>query len=228
MIVIPSLEILGGRVVAPDDGDLVLSEDPVAAATAMRDDGALFFQLVDLDAIRGTGDNLGVVETFVAAGLACQVAGGVRSLERAERLVELGADRIVVGSMLHASPDDASAVAERFGPRAVAAIDVEAGQAVPRGAPEAARTTVAEAVAEAVAKGFARVLITAFDGGTPKKNGADADALGEALDAGELEVFANVCASERGDLDGLKPLKERGLSGVVLATACRTLDAVMR
>lgn len=225
MIVIPSLEILGGRVVAPDD-DTVLAEDPIAAARAMRDDGALFFQLVDLDAIRQSGDNLALIESFVEAGLPCQVAGGVRDLDCAQRLVDLGVDRFLVGSMLHASADDARQCAERFAARAVAAVDVEDGKAAIRGGPQGIGGSVAEAATQVAAMGFARVMLTSFDGGVPRV-GPDLEAIGAALDAG-IEVLANIVARDRSDLVSLKPLIERGLGGVVLSTACRTLDAVMR
>jgi phosphoribosylformimino-5-aminoimidazole carboxamide ribotide isomerase len=54
-------------------------------------------QVIDLDAAIGRGANDGLVE-FLCARATCRVGGGVRTVERAERLVAQGAHRIIVGT----------------------------------------------------------------------------------------------------------------------------------
>src|SRR3984893_8800984 len=56
-------------------------------------------QLIDLDAARGTGDNRSLVKQIVGR-LNCQVGGGIRNLEAAEKLLNLGARRVIIGSAL--------------------------------------------------------------------------------------------------------------------------------
>jgi phosphoribosylformimino-5-aminoimidazole carboxamide ribotide isomerase len=52
-----------------------------------------------LDAARGTGSNLAIVNQIVQR-LNCQVGGGIRTLEAAQRVLNLGARRIILGSAL--------------------------------------------------------------------------------------------------------------------------------
>jgi phosphoribosylformimino-5-aminoimidazole carboxamide ribotide isomerase len=56
-------------------------------------------QVIDLDAARGTGSNLAIVNQIVQR-LNCQVGGGIRTLEAAQRVLNLGARRIILGSAL--------------------------------------------------------------------------------------------------------------------------------
>src|SRR5690606_21310363 len=93
MILIPSLTLRGGRVVASGAAGDVLAEDPIAAARRLRDEGALFFHLEDAER---SGDHREVVARFVDAGLPCQLAGGIVDPESLEAALRTGADRVVV------------------------------------------------------------------------------------------------------------------------------------
>ena len=95
MILIPSLEIAANRVVQRVDGRVdVLDDDPLAAARALRDRGADFFQL-RLPADPDPTD-AGVVDRLVEAGLPCVVSAGVAGLQAARAWLERGADRVLV------------------------------------------------------------------------------------------------------------------------------------
>lgn len=86
--------------------------------------------VVDLDAAEGKGlDNRAAIAAIRAA-VACvlEAGGGVRSDEDVRRLVELGVERIVVGTVLAASPHAVSGWVARFGRRFVAGIDARAGK----------------------------------------------------------------------------------------------------
>src|SRR3954470_21924500 len=54
-------------------------------------------QVIDLDAAIGKGENEAMVE-WLAAHAVTRVGGGVRSPEKANRLVELGAQKVIVGT----------------------------------------------------------------------------------------------------------------------------------
>jgi phosphoribosylformimino-5-aminoimidazole carboxamide ribotide isomerase len=56
-------------------------------------------QLIDLDAAIGSGSNSELI-TFFVARLPCQVGGGIRSIETAQRVLGLGAQRVILGSSL--------------------------------------------------------------------------------------------------------------------------------
>ena len=56
-------------------------------------------QLIDLDAAMGKPSNDALVR-YIASRLPCQVGGGVRSIERAQELLDAGARRVILGSSL--------------------------------------------------------------------------------------------------------------------------------
>src|SRR5258708_40073960 len=56
-------------------------------------------QLIDLDAAKGRGSNANLIEFFVSK-LPCQVGGGIRSIDSARRMLQLGARRVILGSTL--------------------------------------------------------------------------------------------------------------------------------
>ena len=130
MIVIPSLQLMGGKVVRLDDGSpdskVVLAENPLQIARTFAQQGALFFQLIDLDAVFGLGDNLEVVTQFQDAMLPCQVGGGIRDADRARAVLEAGADRVLIGTLFQSDPDAAKHIVDEFGVRIVASVDLDA------------------------------------------------------------------------------------------------------
>src|SRR6202142_3622147 len=54
-------------------------------------------QVIDLDAAMGKGENSALVE-LLASRAKCRIGGGVRTPERARKLIEQGAYRVVVGT----------------------------------------------------------------------------------------------------------------------------------
>lgn len=103
--VYPAIDVRDSRVVRLAQGDYAretrYGDDPLALAQAYAAAGAQWLHLVDLDAARAGGYTL---ETLLArikntTGLSVQTGGGVRSEEDMRRLLEIGADRVVVGSL---------------------------------------------------------------------------------------------------------------------------------
>src|SRR3954447_535306 len=96
-MIIPCIDLMDGKVVQLVQGrDKALEGD---APLEMLRKFAAFpeIQVIDLDAAMGKGENSTLVEVR-GAGAKCRVGGGVRTADRATRLVELGAHRVVVGT----------------------------------------------------------------------------------------------------------------------------------
>ncbi len=106
------------------------SDDPVATARGFAEAGARWLHIVDLDAAEGKGaDNLAVIERIRRA-VSCRVqaGGGVRDAQAAGRLLGIGVERIVVGTVLIRRPDDVAAWVRSLGPRFAAGIDARDGE----------------------------------------------------------------------------------------------------
>ena len=109
----PSIDLRDGKVVRLAQGDYaqetVYGDDPVAVAESFCAQGAPWMHVVDLDAAR-TGEpvNRDVVAAIVGAvgGRAqVQAGGGVRTVDAAAALADVGVARVVMGSAAVADPD---------------------------------------------------------------------------------------------------------------------------
>ena len=135
---IPAVDLSGGRVVrllrGVRDQETIYGEDPVGVASAFAADGARWLHVVDLDAAFGDSGNRDAVRRLLAASpLAVQVAGGVRSVRTYGELRDLGAARVVFGTLAVEEPEVVEAVI-RMDPAGVAvALDVRAGRLQTRG-----------------------------------------------------------------------------------------------
>ena len=127
-MLIPSIDLSGGKAVQLRRGrDLVLTSerDPRELAVEFSRVGEI--AVIDLDAARGQGDNLPLVEEL--CGLApCRVGGGIRDVERARRLLRAGARQLIIGTMA-----DPVFLSELPPGRVMVALDSEGGQVVDQG-----------------------------------------------------------------------------------------------
>jgi phosphoribosylformimino-5-aminoimidazole carboxamide ribotide isomerase len=125
---IPAIDVRRGRSVRLLRGDYAnetLYGDPLAQARAYERGGASRIHVVDLDAARsGVGENDEVIAAIAAnLSIPIEVGGGVRSLERAATLLDLGVDRVVIGTMAIEEPAVLQVLAERFPGRIAVGLD---------------------------------------------------------------------------------------------------------
>ncbi len=135
----PAIDLRGGRCVRLQQGDYdretVFGEDPVAMAKQFVAAGARRLHIVDLDGAKaGASVQAELVgRMVVAAGVPCQLGGGVRSLESAAAYLAAGVTRVVVGSIAIEQPDLLVAMARRFPGRIVLGLDARDGRVAVRG-----------------------------------------------------------------------------------------------
>jgi phosphoribosylformimino-5-aminoimidazole carboxamide ribotide isomerase len=139
MIVIPTIEVQGGRCVRParaeDAQTTAYAGDPPLLARMFIDEGATRLHVVDLDAARGipTSESAdavgGIVDVCVASSCEVEVGGGVRSVDVAMRWLGEGASLVVLGSVAAREPELAVEICEAAGGRVLLGLDVRAGVA---------------------------------------------------------------------------------------------------
>jgi phosphoribosylformimino-5-aminoimidazole carboxamide ribotide isomerase len=98
-MLIPSIDLMDGKIVQLVQGDKKKLEFDNFDHWIERFSKYPVVQLIDLDAARGTGDNRSLVKQIVGR-LNCQVGGGIRNLETAQKLLNLGARKVIIGSAL--------------------------------------------------------------------------------------------------------------------------------
>jgi len=133
-MLIPSIDLQGGRIVQLVQGEKLAVETGDVESWIERFARFPQVQLIDLDAAKRTGDNSALVAS-ICGRLPCRVGGGIRSVDRAERLLSAGARKVIVGSSFFrdGSPDVAlaAAFAEAIGAdRVIAAVDARGGLVV--------------------------------------------------------------------------------------------------
>ena len=222
MILIPSLELMDGKVVALHEGRReqasVLCECPLEAVEALRDFGAVFYHLVDLDAVFGLGDNSEAIAKFVDAQIPVQVGGGVRTAERVEELLENGVERVVLGTLFYEEPKRAKKLVKQFGVRIVAAMDVENGEVRVKGWKESSGLSIDKALDVLKRTGVQQLIYTSIDRNC-EPTGPDLDGLREVIGKTEMQVFANVRVRGKKDIESLRALTDEGLAGSIMASA---------
>ncbi|MEX0687336.1 MAG: 1-(5-phosphoribosyl)-5-[(5-phosphoribosylamino)methylideneamino]imidazole-4-carboxamide isomerase [Pirellulales bacterium] len=135
----PAIDLRGGRCVRLLQGDYdretIFGEDPVAMARDFVTAGARRLHIVDLDGAKdGVPSQAELVGRMVAAaGVPCQLGGGIRSLETVGRYLAAGVDRVVVGSVAIESPELLTEMAAAFPGRIVLGLDARDGRVAVRG-----------------------------------------------------------------------------------------------
>lgn len=98
-MLIPSIDLMGGKIVQLVQGERKALEFDDFNHWIKRFSAYSLVQLIDLDAAMGKGDNSDLV-AMICKQLPCQTGGGIRSIERAQELLALGALRVIFGSAL--------------------------------------------------------------------------------------------------------------------------------
>ncbi len=123
-MLIPSIDLLGGRIVQLVRGEkLLLAFDDFEYWIGKFSQFPLV-QLIDLDAAFRQGNNGALVEQ-ICRRLPCQVGGGIASIQKARDVVGAGARRVVVGSALFFEEDAQPGVNTGFAAELAASIGVD-------------------------------------------------------------------------------------------------------
>src|ERR1044072_9212078 len=133
MIVIPAIDLRGGRAVRLLRGDpeaeTSYADDPVEVASRFQEEGARRLHVIDLDAALEQGENRDVIRDICqAVAIPVQIGGGVRSLPDIQAVLDLGASRTILGTGAALAPTFLARAVEESAERGLIAIDVRGGR----------------------------------------------------------------------------------------------------
>jgi phosphoribosylformimino-5-aminoimidazole carboxamide ribotide isomerase len=167
VLVIPAIDLIDGRCVRLRQGvyadTTVYDGDPEELARRFVAEGAQRIHLVDLDAARGTGDNRAVIRRIrEAVSVTLEVGGGLRDRESLDRILEMGIDYAILGTVLARQPDEVARWASDGGrgSRMVASIDARDGFVQVSGWQESSTVTAVDLARVAGEIGLAAVEYT--------------------------------------------------------------------
>ena len=213
-MLIPSIDLKNGRVVQLIQGEQLAIESDDLDGWIARFARFPKVQLIDLDAAMGSGTNDSLVRQ-VAPQLPCRVGGGIRSIARAQAVLDSGATAIIVSSALfrNGRPDlvFAQSLADTVGAeRVIAAVDSKAGRVVIKGWTEPVEVTATEA-AKALEPYCSEFLYTHVDR-EGLMGGTDLDAVRAVAAATSRRVTAAGGITTREEIN---LLDEAGIDAVV-------------
>lgn len=129
MIIFPAIDIKEGNAVRLYQGEFskseVVSKDIIETAKSMEADGAEFLHMVDLDgALKGEPGNLDKVQNVIKnLNIPIQLGGGIRRMDTIDKLLEIGINRVILGTSALNNKELVVEAVKKYGKRIVVGID---------------------------------------------------------------------------------------------------------
>jgi phosphoribosylformimino-5-aminoimidazole carboxamide ribotide isomerase len=224
MLLIPAIDLKNGQCVRLRQGKMddvtVFSTDPVAVAKRWADEGAQRLHVVDLDgAIKGHPANLKIIEKIIkAVKIAVQVGGGIRDEDTVQRLLEAGAQYVIVGTKAVTAPHFLHDLCIEYPRHVIVSIDAKDGRVALNGWAKVTGHDAIECAQHCERDGAEAIVYTdiARDG---MMNGFNVEATRKLAKSVKTPVFASGGVSSTQDLVALKELEPDGVAGCIVGRA---------
>jgi len=222
MKIIPAIDLKDGQCVrllqGREEDVTVYSDDPVSMARHWVSQGAEILHIVDLDgAFTGNQKNLDKIKEIRSAiNVPIQLGGGIRDLERIRTLLNMGIDRVILGTTAVMNPEMINTACKEFPGRIIAGIDARDGKVVIKGWVEVTDLNAYELAHNMEKAGVWGIVYTDIsrDG---MLTGPNIEAMEEMVRAVKIPVIASGGVSGIEDIKNLLEIK--GLWGVITGKA---------
>ena len=227
MIIIPAVDIRDGKCVrllqGRQDAETVFSDDPAAMANKWAGAGAELIHVIDLDgAFTKRPQNLAAIENILKTiDTPIQLGGGIRDEQTAQRYLEMGIQKVIIGTEAINNPGWIKRLADRFPGRVVVGIDARNGLVAIEGWTENTRVRAVDLAKSFENCGLAAINFTDIhrDGMQTGPNIKETRALAEAID---VPVVASGGVASIKDIKNLLPLEAVGVTGIITGKALYT------
>ena len=224
MNIIPAIDLIGGQAVRLVKGDYekvtVYSDDPAAVAESFERAGAKYLHVVDLDGAKdGTTANFETIKKIIErTDLSVEVGGGIRTLERVRQYIDIGVDRVIIGTAAVTDPDFLSEAVSLYGEKIVVGVDIKDGFVAIKGWLEISGLSCKEFCKKLEALGVKTIICTDIskDG---MMSGTNRELYRELYDEFELNIIASGGVSS---MEDIAVLSNMGLFGAIVGKAIYT------
>ena len=226
MLIFPAIDLYEGKAVRLYKGDYaqmtVYSEHPEEIALDFAAKGATHAHLVDLEGAKsGTTPNLDtVLKLKEAAGLFCEIGGGIRSMETVKTYLSAGLDRVILGTAAVEDPAFLRAAVNAYGEQIAVGVDVKDGFVAVKGWTEKSALRFMDFCKEMEQTGVKTLICTDIsrDGAMRGTNREMYRQLSETLG---LQITASGGVSTMEDIESLRQMN---LYGAIIGKAYYTGD----
>jgi phosphoribosylformimino-5-aminoimidazole carboxamide ribotide isomerase len=224
MLIIPAIDLKDGKCVRLRQGRAdevtVFGDDPVAMGLKWQEAGAQLLHVVDLDgAFDSEPKNRdAIVALRQALSIPIELGGGIRTLDTIAAYLELGLDRLILGTVVLKDPDLAARACADYPGRIAFGLDARDGFLAVKGWTETSRKKALDVARELAQLKPAAFIYTdiARDGVKTGVNIEATQALAESVD---VPVIASGGVSSLDDIKALLPLESLGVTGVITGRA---------
>lgn len=225
-IVFPAIDLRAGQVVRLAEGDparqTAYSNDPADAAGRWLSDGANWLHVVNLDGAFDQPDaaNRAALRAILAvaakAGAKVQFGGGLRSLNAVRQALDLGVERVVLGTLAVEQPNLLAQAIRQWGAERVAAgLDAREGFVQVRGWQQASPLTAHQA-AQTLRQAGLRWLVFTDISRDGLQTGLN---LPATLDLARQSGLSVIASGGVGGLEDIRAVRQSGLPGVIVGRA---------
>jgi len=139
MQIIPAIDIKNGKCVRLFQGDYnketIYSSSPINMALKWKNQGAKIIHLVDLDGAKiGKSKIIRIAKKIIKeVEIPVEIGGGIRNLDTAKQLLNIGVTRIILGTVALENTDLLKKLIDLFGDKIIVSIDVNNGRLMKKG-----------------------------------------------------------------------------------------------
>jgi len=227
MLVIPAIDIKSGKCVRLYQGRMdnvtIFSKNPEEMALKWERAGAKFLHIVDLDgAISGLPENFSVIKDIIQnIQIPCEVGGGIRDLNTIYRYLDLGVERIILGTLAFKNPNFVKNACIKFPGKIAVGIDVKNEKISIKGWTEIEDKSPEELVKEFEDMNLSAIIYTDIkrDG---MLTGPNIEATKKLALSTNIPIIASGGVSSIDDIKNLKFLESYGVIGIIIGRAIYT------
>ena len=224
MIFFPAIDIYQGKCVRLEKGDFekktIFNEDPVDQAKFFEDMGCNWIHVVDLDGAKnGSSSNFNIVEEIsLKTNLKIQFGGGVRSIAKIKSLLDVGIERVVIGTKAINDISFLDVVCRDFPNKIVIGIDARKGKVSIEGWTIDSGINANELAINAEKKGVCAIIFTDIDK-DGLMSGPNIPSTLEIAKAVNIPVIVSGGVSAIEDVIEVKENEGSGIGGVICGRA---------
>ncbi len=221
MIILPAIDIRGGKAVRLYQGDYtkeeVVAKDIYEQAKEFQKLGATHLHLVDLDgAKQGAGINEEIILKLAkTVDMSIEVGGGIRTLDRIDKLLENGINKVILGTAAMEQEDLVKAALAKYAERIIVGVDARNGKVCGNGWLSESDLDYIDFTKKMADLGVDNVIVTDISrDGTLQ--GANIEMLKTLSEKVDIKITASGGVK---DIEDIKKLKESGIYAAITGKA---------
>jgi len=195
-------------------------QSPFDQALKYKDAGLLNLHIVDLDgALSGELINLKIIEKIIKKiNIPIEIGGGIRSIDKIQAYIDIGVDKVILGSAAIKNSDFLKQACETFKGKIALGLDAKKGNLSVSGWKETINQTAEDYLKIVNRHGFSRVIYTDIDRDGTKK-GPNIEETKNIAKISSAPVIVSGGISSIEDIKKIKTLKEFNIEGVIVGKA---------